>query len=106
MSELSRILLVLALLFSATARAESSLQGLEMDVMNPGESAARATSRIALPRMALPSPAEQDLPGGIDSERNARAAEFSMDVGPSVAREATPEVTPPDVVQEAASPPR
>ncbi len=89
MSDRYRITLLAALLFSAVAHAESGLQGLEMDVMNAGENAARATARIALPRTAMPVPAEQNLPG-LDAERNARAGEL-RDESMSVAREAAPQ---------------
>jgi hypothetical protein len=108
MSDIARLLLLAALLCvcSVPVRAEGGLQGLEMDVMNPGENAARATARIALPRMALPAPTEQDLPG-IESERNARAADLFPDGGASVAREASPVVDPVvDPGTEASNPPR
>ncbi len=105
MSDRTRLSVLAALLFSASVHAESGLQGLEMDVMDAGENAARATSRIALPRMALPVPAEQDLPG-IESERNARAAELLQDTGASVAREASPAVDTVDTGAEPINPPR
>jgi hypothetical protein len=108
MPDIARLLLLAALLCvcSLAARAESGLQGLEMDVMNPGENAARATARIALPRMTLPAPAEQDLPG-IESERNARAADLLPETGASVAREASPVVDPVgDPGTEPSNPPR
>lgn len=103
MSDRYRITLLVALLFSIPAYAESGLQGLEMDVMNAGENATRATARIALPRMAMPAPAEQDLPG-LDAERNARAAEL-RDANMSVAREAAP-LPETNTATEAINPPR
>ncbi len=99
MRDFARLLLLAALLFSASVRAESGLQGLEMDVMDAGENAARATSRIALPRIGLPTPAEQDLPG-LEPERNARAAELLPDNAASVAREAVPVVDPGDTTTD------
>lgn len=104
MSEHARLSLLAALLFSASVHAESGLQGLEMDVMNPGENAARATSRIAIPRMSLPTPAEQDLPG-IEAERNARADALSPSDAGLTAREATPAVETPDTLPGGATPP-
>jgi hypothetical protein len=44
------LLVACAALGVSSARAEGLLQGLEMDVMDAGETAAQATSRIALPR--------------------------------------------------------
>lgn len=49
---------------AAAVQAENSLQGLEMDVMEPGESAAQATARIVLPR-----------PAGLDGEYSGLDAE-------------------------------
>ena len=104
MPDRSHLLLVGALLFSAAVHAESGLQGLEMDVMNPGENAARATARIALPRVPLPAPAEQDLPG-LEAERNARGGELSPADAAATAREAAPVIEPPDTVPGGTSPP-
>jgi hypothetical protein len=44
------LLVACAALGLSNARAEGLLQGLEMDVMDAGETAAQATSRIALPQ--------------------------------------------------------
>jgi hypothetical protein len=70
----------------ATAQAGSVLQGLEMDVMEAGETASQATSRIALPRAGAVgddgSPdyaglaTEQALIGG---ERGGEAAAVDYD---------------------------
>ena len=50
MPEVRNALLAALLLASLPLHAGNSLQGLEMDVMDAGESAAHATARIALPR--------------------------------------------------------
>ena len=104
MSDRQRLMLFAALAFSASVHAESGLQGLEMDVMNPGENAARATARIALPRMAPPSPAEQDLPG-MEPERAVRGQDTTPADAGFTAREAAPVVEPPDTVTGGTTPP-
>ena len=104
MSDHSRLMLMATLLLSASVHAESGLQGLEMDVMNPGENAARATARIALPRVALPAPGEQDLPG-LDAERNARSGELSPADAAATAREAAPVIEVPDSLPGGTAPP-
>ena len=73
MSELApgvvtRILLAMLLCAAAGARAENTLRGLEMDVMEPGESAAQATSRIVLP----PPLAAPEHEGVLDPEQRVR----------------------------------
>ena len=75
---LQRIALAFLVLVAAPALAENTLQGLEMDVMEPGESAAPATSRIVLP----PPLAAPEHDAGIDPEQGVRigvAGEASMD---------------------------
>ena len=68
----------------STAQAGGVLQGLEMDVMDPGETSAQAISRIALPKagnLADENPdyagvlSEQALVGGGEG-RDAMAGEF------------------------------
>ena len=44
------LLTAIAVLGVSTAQAESTLQGLEMDVMNANETPSQAAARIALPR--------------------------------------------------------
>lgn len=67
----------------STAQAGGVLQGMEMDVMDPGETSAQAISRIALPKagnLADENPdyagvlSEQSLVGG--GARDATAGEF------------------------------
>jgi hypothetical protein len=73
-----RALLLASLLATvATVHAENSLQGLEMDVMEPGESAAHATARIVLPR-----------PAGLDGDYTGLDAEPRLrDAGESPGRD-------------------
>lgn len=68
----------------SSAQAGGVLQGLEMDVMDPGETSAQAISRIALPKtgnLAYENPdyagvlSEQALVGGGEG-RDAMAGEF------------------------------
>jgi hypothetical protein len=65
---LLRVLLALLVCAAAGARAENTLRGLEMDVMEPGESAAHATSRIVLP----PPVAAPESEAGLDPEQRLR----------------------------------
>lgn len=72
MRELIRRTVLASVLLAAvaTVQAENSLQGLEMDVMEPGESAAQATARIVLPR---PAGLDGDYTG-LDAEPRLRDA--------------------------------
>lgn len=65
--------LACALLLGAAdaVHAESTLQGLEMDVMEPGESAAHATARIVLPRPRNGIERSADYPG-LDTEQRVQ----------------------------------
>jgi hypothetical protein len=85
--------------------ADSGLQGLEMDVMDPGENAARATSRIAMPRLMLPVPVERDLPGLEPEQQRGLSAVTEDEIGAAVAREAAP-VTDSDTGNDAPGTPR
>lgn len=104
MSRLSVLLGVAGLVFSLSVMADSGLQGLEMDVMDPGENAARATGRIAMPRLMLPVPTEHDLPGVETEQRRGLSAPMADGIGVSVAREAVAPVTDTDTAKDVLAP--
>ncbi len=104
MSRLSALLGVAGLVCSLSVRADSGLQGLEMDVMDPGENAARATGRIAMPRLMLPVPTEHDLPGVEPEQRRSLYAPMADDIGASVAREAAVPVADVDTSKDVLAP--
>lgn len=104
MSRLSALLGVVGLLFSLSVSADSGLQGLEMDVMDPGENAARATGRIAMPRLMLPVPTEHDLPGVEPEQRRGLSAPMADGIGVSVVREAVVPVTDTDTAKDVLAP--
>ena len=90
MRKVSALVGAAGLLLSVSVHADAGLQGLEMDVMDPGETSARATARITMPRMLLPRPAERDLPGLEPEQRTGVAAPQVDDAGAAVAREPSP----------------
>src|SRR5262245_53122503 len=76
----SRLLFAVLVCAAAGAHAENTLQGLEMDVIEPGESAAHATARIVLPPpLALP-----DHEAGLDPEQRVRVDGIGESVRDSV----------------------
>ena len=104
MSRLLVLLGVAGLVCSLSVRADSGLQGLEMDVMDPGENAARATGRIAMPRLMLPVPTERDLPGVEPEQRRSLLAPMADGIGASVAREAAAPATDVDAGKDVPAP--
>ena len=88
------MLFVGALLAQGAVHADSALQGLEMDVMDPGESAAHATARIALPRPQAAIERSAEYPG-IDVEQRLRpGAPASGDAPGIIGIESSELVTP------------
>lgn len=104
MSRLSVLLGVAGLVCSLSVRADSGLQGLEMDVMDPGENAARATGRIAMPRLMLPVHSERHLPGLEPEQRRELSAPMADGISTSVAREAVAPVTDSDTAKDVLAP--
>jgi hypothetical protein len=96
--------LLLALALAAGSAHAEVLQGLEMDVMEPGESAVQATSRIVLPRPRGGIERSAEYPGldteqrigiGAPSGRLDGVLGESLNTSDSPAGPTTDPVTPP-----------
>src|SRR4030095_12114311 len=82
------LLIVSCTLGWSVARADGGLQGLEMDVMDAGESPAQATARIELPGASTPTEEDRADGGDLAIEHsqpgsNARAAAALDTVAPA-----------------------